>query len=259
MLSEQRYDVILKLLQEKQSITVAEVKELLHTSESTVRRDITALHNVGKLIKVFGGAVAADKNYTSFEPTVAQKAEINKEQKQQVARYAATLIEPDDFIYLDAGTTTGEMLDYILERNVCFVTNAVTHAQRLAARGIRVILVGGELKSPTEAVVGSQAVEMLRQYHFTKGFFGTNGISKKAGFTTPDANEALMKKVAMEQCKIRYVLGDHSKFGEIRSVTFAPFSLANIVTDKKPEGYEECQNITEVIGAGDANPETAKK
>ena len=56
MLTEQRYEVILKLLEEKNSITVAEVKDLLNTSESTVRRDITALHNAGKLVKVFGGA-----------------------------------------------------------------------------------------------------------------------------------------------------------------------------------------------------------
>ena len=58
MLTEQRYEIILKLLEEKNSITVAEVKDLLNTSESTVRRDITALHNAGKLVKVFGGAVA---------------------------------------------------------------------------------------------------------------------------------------------------------------------------------------------------------
>ena len=60
MLTEQRYEVILKLLEEKNSITVSEVKDLLNTSESTVRRDITALHNAGKLVKVFGGAVACD-------------------------------------------------------------------------------------------------------------------------------------------------------------------------------------------------------
>ena len=54
MLTEQRYEQILKLLEKEGSITVTEVKELLDTSESTVRRDITALHNAGKLVKVFG-------------------------------------------------------------------------------------------------------------------------------------------------------------------------------------------------------------
>ena len=63
MLTEQRYEIILKLLEEKNSITVAEVKDLLNTSESTVRRDITALHNAGKLVKVFGGAVLPERRY----------------------------------------------------------------------------------------------------------------------------------------------------------------------------------------------------
>lgn len=243
MLSEQRYDVILKLLEEKKSVTVTELKELLNTSESTVRRDISALHNAGRLVKVFGGAVASDRNYITQEPTVAQKSEVFKEEKHLLARYAASMIGAEEFIYIDAGTTTGCMIDYIVEERAVFVTNAVVHAQKLAAKGLRVILIGGELKNSTEALVGSQAVELLRQYHFTKGFFGTNGISKKAGFTTPDANEALTKKAAMEQCQNCYVLSDHSKFGEISAVTFAPFQGAKILTDSLPEGYGDCGNI----------------
>ena len=77
MLTEQRYEQILKLLEKEGSITVTEVKELLNISESTVRRDITALHNAGKLVKVFGGAVASDHVVTPQEPTVAQKITVH--------------------------------------------------------------------------------------------------------------------------------------------------------------------------------------
>ena len=125
MLTEQRYDIILKLLEEKNSITVAEVKELLNTSESTVRRDITALHNAGKLVKVFGGAVACDRTIVTHEPTVEQKAAVNVEAKQLVAARAAALIQPEDFVYLDAGTTTASMLSFLTEKSAIFVTNAV--------------------------------------------------------------------------------------------------------------------------------------
>lgn len=243
MLTEQRYDLILKLLEEKKSITVTEVKELLHTSESTVRRDITALHNAGRLVKVFGGAVASDASYITQEPTVAQKSGVNQEEKAAVARYAASLIEPEDFIYLDAGTTTGYMLDYITEKSAVFVTNAVAHAQKLAALGFKVFLVGGELKSSTEAVVGSQAVLILQEYHFSKGFFGTNGISRTGGLTTPDRNEALIKKTALGQCQKGFLLCDHSKFGNVSSVTFAPLRGVTVLTDSRPEEYKDCDNI----------------
>lgn len=134
-------------------------------------------------------------------------------------------------------------LEFFCDKDITVVTNAVAHAQRLAQAGVKVRLVGGELKSSTEAVVGSEAMQTLRKYHFTKGFFGTNGVTKKAGFTTPDANEAMVKKTAIEQCQKKYVLCDHSKFGEVSSVTFLAFTGADVITDRIAEGYQDCGNI----------------
>ena len=243
MLSEHRQEMILKILQERRSITVTDLAELLGISESTARRDITTMDKAGRLVKVFGGAVAADNVYLSSEPTVAQKNEVYKEEKIQIARYAASLIEPQDFVYLDAGTTTGYMLDFIKEKTATFVTNAVSHAQRLSADGMRVLLIGGELKSSTEAVIGTTAVLTLQNYHFTKGFFGANGISRTAGFTTPDEREALVKQTAMKQCASAYVLCDHSKFNMVSSVTFASFSDAVILTNEKPDDFKDARDI----------------
>lgn len=243
MLTKQRQEVILERLEKKGSITVTEIKELLKISESTIRRDITALHKEGKLIKVFGGAVASEQRVTTHEYTVAQKSEMNREEKRRIAEYAARLIGSQDFVYLDAGTTTGYMLDYLGKSGAVFVTNAVSHARHLALQGGRVILVGGELKGATEAVIGSQAMWTLRNYHFTKGFFGSNGITKTSGCTTPDEREALVKSAALGQCKEYYVLCDSTKFGQISSVTFAPFAGTNFLTEKMPEGYEECGNV----------------
>ena len=136
MLTEQRFDIILKLLEERKSVTVTELRELLDASESTVRRDITTLDKAGKLTRVFGGAVALNHKVTAYEPTVAQKSELNKEEKKKIAKYAASLITPDDFVYLDAGTTTGLMLEYLAGVRAAFVTNAVSHAQTLAKTGL---------------------------------------------------------------------------------------------------------------------------
>lgn len=246
MLTEQRYEIILGMLEEQRSVTVTELKELLDTSESTVRRDITALDKAGKLTKVFGGAVALDHTVTAYEPTVAQKSELNRKEKQKIAEYAVRLIEPDDLVYLDAGTTTDLMLEYLEGTKASFVTNAVSHAQRLAKMGIHVFLIGGELKSSTEAVVGSQAIKMLSMYHFTKGFFGTNGITRREGFTTPDTNEALVKEMAIRQCRAAYILADQSKFGQVSSVTFGNFADLQILTEEIPEEYKESRNILKV-------------
>ncbi len=243
MLSEQRHKMILKLLYQNKSITVTELTKILNISESTARRDITELDKAGKLVKVFGGAMVSDNIYLPTEPTVAQKAEFYKEEKQKIANYAVSLIQPQDFIYLDAGTTTGYMIDFLKEKDITVVTNAVAHAQRLATNEIRVLLLGGTLKGSTEAIVGATTVLMLKDYHFTKGFFGANGISKKAGLTTPDANEALVKKTALQQCKKSYILCDHSKFNVVSSVEFAPLMAGTILTDKKMEEFQDIADI----------------
>lgn len=244
MLTEKRYEMILELLEDKRTITVLELKSLLGASESTIRRDLSALDQAGKLTKVFGGAVANESAFSSFEPSVAQKESINIDEKKKVAKAAASLIEAEGFVYLDAGTTTGYMLDYITEKTATYVTNAVSHAKRLAAAGFRVLLIGGELKGTTEAVVGNQAILTLQSYHFTRAFFGTNGITRKSGFTTPDANEALVKTTALKQAAKSYILADSTKFGNVSSVTFASFEQAEILTDAKvSEKFAGCTNI----------------
>ena len=248
MLTQQRHEIILKLLKEKGSITVTEVRDLLDTSESTVRRDITALDKEGKLEKVFGGAVEAGQKVTAHEYTVAQKNELNCDAKRKIAEYAASLIEPDDFVFLDAGTTTAHMIDFIRATSAVFVTNAVDHARRLASRGFK-----DELKMScagdmwmdcmAKGVNKGRAIRTIQEYHFTKGFFGTNGVTRRSGCTTPDVNEAVIKKTAMEQCRQCYVLCDASKFNSISSVTFADFEKPIFITDRKVPGYEKSKHI----------------
>lgn len=243
MLTEKRHKIILEMLHEKNSITVAEIKERLGISESTIRRDLSALDRAGRLTKVFGGAVALDTASSALELSVSQKLQVNEAEKRQIAKYASTLVQPGDFVYLDAGTTTGYMMEYPMEKSAVFVTNAVDHARRLAVAGYRTLLVGGELRGTTEAIVGAQAVLALQEYHFTVGFFGANGISRRHGCSTPDGNEALVKKTALGQCNITYILADSSKFEEVSSVTFAGYHDVEIITECVPEGYEKYENI----------------
>ena len=247
MLTEQRYEIILKLLQEKGSVTLNELKELLNSSESTIRRDLNALDEEGKLTKVFGGAVLKEQKISSVELSVPQKTQVNAEEKRKIAAYAAGLVEPDDFVYIDAGTTTEAMIDFLTEKSATYVTNAVSHARKLAVAGFKVILIGGELKGTTEAAVGTQAILMLEKMNFHKGFFGTNGVSRNRGFTTPDFNEALVKETAFDHTLKKYVLADSGKFDVISSVTFGEMGEAVILTNQKvPEGFANMENIVQV-------------
>ena len=244
MLTETRQEEILRMLEQKGSVTVQELKDVFGASESTIRRDLNVLHKKGALIKVFGGAVQTESRINTREEEVALRKEQSREEKLRIARYAASLIEPDDFIYLGAGTTTGYMIPYLTERTAMFVTNAVSHALMLAENGFRVILIGGELKAATEAIVGNEAYVNLKKYNFTKGFWGANGVNPMAGFTTPDINEAMIKECAMKHTQRPYVLCDSRKFHQVSPVSFGEFHAAQIITDCMPdETYANYQNL----------------
>jgi DeoR family fructose operon transcriptional repressor len=249
LLVEQRFEEILKIVDEQRSVTVQELMELLDASESTIRRDLTTLHSNGRLIKVHGGAVALGSNYNTKDDYVESRQSLNSDEKRVIAKYAASLIRANDFVYLDAGTTTEYLIDYLEEKNAVFVTNAIAHARKLIKAGCTVYLIGGELKASTEAIVGNEAIMNLNKYNFTKGFFGTNGVSMKIGFTTPDLNEAMVKKAAFVRCSDSYVLCDSSKFNQICPITFAEFSETKIITTNLDDTrYKQCKNILEVNG-----------
>ena len=247
MLSEERHSVILQLLQERKAVTVTEFTKILGISESTIRRDLNTLAGMGKIYKVHGGATVIEEERKTIEENVAEKEVKNVEEKNKIVKYAAGLIRDDDFIYLDAGTTTGKLIDCIKRTKAVFVTNGIFHAKRLTQKGIKVFLLGGELKLSTEAMIGMTALDELKQYNFTKAFLGANGIHEQYGFTTPDPAEAMIKKEVMNRSFMRCVLADSSKFGQISSVSFGNLSQACIVTDQlKNKKYADYTVIREV-------------
>lgn len=245
MLTEERYSKILKILESNGSVTVLDLVKELNISESTIRRDLVALDSTGQLIKVHGGAISKSGVRSSIEEKFIHKKELNLEAKKKIGKYAAELIKTDDFVYIDAGTTTECIIDSIKTKDATFITNAIGHARLLAERGFKVYVLGGEFKPTTEAIVGEEALASLDKYNFTKGFFGTNGISVKQGFTTPDLKEALVKQKAMENCKDVYVLADDSKFSKISNVSFGSFNKAHVITTKLTQDiYKKYDNIT---------------
>ena len=246
MLNEQRRLEILDIVNENKSVTTQELVEKLGVSEATIRRDIVLLSGEGKLVKVFGGAVAVRDSVNPNEISVVMRESINRDAKLQIARYAASLIMPGDYVYIDSGSTTEFMIGFINERKATYVTNAFSHASNLARKGMKVLLVGGELKENTEAIVGADAILHIQKYHFSRAFFGTDGIDLKQGFTTTDVREALIKRVAIQNTKAgeRYILADHDKFGEVSAVTFSDFSGTVTLTDKYPgETYRKKMEI----------------
>lgn len=231
MIANERYFKILELLNQKQSITINEMTKLLNTSESTIRRDLTVLHNQKKLIKVHGGAISNQNLYISGEQSLTDKKLICQNEKKDIAKKATEFISPNDFVYIDAGTTTYQMVHFIKEKSATYMTNSINIATYLTENDFNVFIVGGQIKSTTQAIIGCFAKDYIQNFNFNVGFFGTNGISIQNGYTTPDIEEASIKKIAMSKCGKRFVLSDNSKFDLVSSVTFGDLKNATIITN----------------------------
>lgn len=232
MLTEERHARIFDLVNRKNSITLTDICEELDISESTARRDLKEMAEKGLLTRVHGGALSNRDNFLSIEADVEERLGICREEKRAIGEYAASLVDEGDFVFIDAGTTTEYMIDALTVKDVTFVTNAFVHALRLAKRGYKVLVPEGEVKTTTEAIVGAECVECLSKYNFTKSFIGANGISLKAGITTPDKAEAVVKKTVVENTDRTYILADHTKFDVVTAITFTKQSDVSVITDR---------------------------
>jgi len=172
------------------------------------------------------------------EPAVAERAEHMAAEKSRIAEAAlAQLPDDDGTVLLDAGTTTGALVErFPTDRRLTVVTNAVPHALRLAALpALTVIVVGGRLRARTLATVDKFAVETVRDLRVDVAYVATNGISER-GCSTPDPAEAAVKRALVAAADRVVLLADHSKFGEEHFVRFAELSdLDVVVTDDRTD------------------------
>ncbi|HLR20182.1 MAG TPA: DeoR/GlpR family DNA-binding transcription regulator [Staphylococcus sp.] len=231
MITEKRHELILAELSQKDFLTLQELIDRTGSSASTVRRDLSKLQQMGKLKRIHGGATLNQSSL--LEPNLADKRSTNLREKQEIGRLAASQIDDNDCIFLDAGSTTLEMIPYISAHDIVVVTNGLTHVEELLKQGIKTLILGGEVKSTTFATIGASALKTLNRYRFDKVFLGMNGIDVKYGLTTPDEQEAIIKQHAMELGTQVYVLVDHAKFEKVYFAHVPVQENVSIITSQK--------------------------
>lgn len=245
-MQQKRLDKILQLTNARGYITNAELVELLDSSESTIRRDLTLLDKNNQLRRVHGGATSLDRYY-KYDLDIEVRQEQNIDEKRTIAQYAAQLIQANDFVFIDAGSTTEMMIPFITEKNAIYVTNAYAQVKKLAEKGLEAYIIGGRYKAASEANVGQQTMLELERYNFTIGFLGANGIDAATGFSTPEMAEAAVKRKAVEQCERCYVLMDSGKLEHSSNINFAKMSEAVLITTKiHNQALKKCKNIIEI-------------
>ncbi|CAM3927046.1 DeoR/GlpR family DNA-binding transcription regulator [Alkalicoccus chagannorensis] len=233
MLTFERQEAILQLLELQKVAKLSELTQATGASESTIRRDLSELEKQKKIKRIHGGASLPTRK--TDEPSLQDKEFSFTEAKQAIGRLAAGLIKDGDSIFVDAGSSTAAILPWIQARRITIVTNGLNIAAAAADNDFTTYVLGGYVKSGTRAFIGRAAVEALEQYRFDKAFLGTNGVDADFGYSTPDPEEASIKQLALRQAQEGYVLADASKLDQTSFSHIARLEEAVLLTEMSAE------------------------
>lgn len=227
---------IISTINSKGYASYHELSDILNCSESTVRRAVNELSNQGKLIKERGGASSLIiGDFFTSDQNLLTRDRIDAPIKKKLALKALSLIEDDMTIYIDAGSSTLYLARELTNTNITVVTNSFTIAKLLTEKHINTILIGGQIKLRTDAAIGPLAVDALSKFTFNYGFFGANGVTPEKGFSTPDLEEAHIKKVAIKNSLKSVFLVNSTKFNKNSIVSFSDLTDKIIITNFQDE------------------------
>ena len=236
-----RQQQILEFIKEKGSVSLSEGVKGIGISESTIRRDLKELEQQGFVDLYRGGGICVKGGEIELE--LDEKMVLHKEEKDRIARYAASLVYPHDVIFLDPSSANHLMIDYLPTDNITVVTNSIAHINKLVKRQITCLLIGGEIKRTTSSCIGPIAEDTIANLRFSKCFLGANGMSVKYGLTNHDVRERIIKRVAIASSVATYFLVDASKYGTIAKCKVADIDEYAIITDRAITEMEGMENI----------------
>lgn len=201
-----------QIVKSRHAVRVEDLREALGVSTATIRRDLHELEEEGEIRRVHGGAVSVEQR--PIEARFEAKAAKHPEAKRRIAERAAAMVRPDSKIYIDAGSTCLELARLLAaRRDITVVTNSLPAINELAGQGPRLIVIGGELRPLSQALVGPLSTRILDELYLDHAFVGTFSLSLEAGLTTTDPAEAFTKEHVLGHAREAVLLVDGSKIG----------------------------------------------
>ncbi len=234
MYAEERQQAIARLVTQRGRMSVNQLASEYDVTTETVRRDLSTLERLGLVRRVHGGVVPPS-SLSLIESGIRERDQVNTETKERIARAAFDRLPlAGGTILLDAGSTTVRLATLLPpDRELTVITHAVPIAARLAGLPhLDLRLLPGRVRPTTQAAVGADTVEALSHLRVDVAFLGTNGITAEHGLTTPDPDEAAVKRAIVACGRVVIALADASKLGVETAVRFAtPADIDVLITD----------------------------
>lgn len=236
-----RLQNIEKYIHSRKNVTLDELCLKFDVSKNTIRRDINQIMGKGSIEKVYGG-VASTTELIPFE----NRGSKHLSEKYSIARCAAACIEENDLVFIDSGTTTRHMTDFLPhDITLTILTNSLDIINGAAQlTGVNLLVIGDTFKQKTKSFVGMDSLRALDKYNVNKAFMAATGVSMSHGLTNSDLLEYEIKKAISEKTEKLILLADPSKFNKSTLLTYAPLEKVDMIicSEPLPENYQSfCQ------------------
>lgn len=231
-LREDRLERIAALLAGQSHLKLSAIAADLGVSEMTIRRDVT---ESGGRFACLGGHVIGAQNDVAGDYVLEKENDQHAAAKSAACARAVKLIDEDDTIFIDCGTTTPHLAALIpADMRLTAICYSLNVAEILSRRpNVRMILLGGLFHPGAASFSGEPALEQLRRISINKAFISAGGVHETRGVTCSHFHEVPVKQAAIERAVESYLVVDTSKFGKVRAAHFAePGTFTAIVSDR---------------------------
>ncbi|AXI10500.1 DeoR/GlpR transcriptional regulator [Oceanobacillus zhaokaii] len=238
MLKTKRLDLIQEYIIENGSVSLDELVEKFEVSKNTIRNDVQTLVETGDFKKIYGGVTV---DIPSVTVPFRERQIRNQSEKLLISKMAAEYVEDGDIIFIDSGTTTVGMVDYIKDKELTIITNNIDFIVRaLPYEKLNIYSTGGMVERKTNSLTSAENDEIIASYNINKAFLASTGLSIKNGVTNSLPIESGMKRKVVKRSAEVFLLVDESKFDKASLTTYCNLDeIDYLVTNKIPEEYSQ--------------------
>jgi DeoR family myo-inositol catabolism operon transcriptional repressor len=249
MLKTQRIKQIHEYVLEHHTVSLDELVDIFKVSKNTIRRDVQELVDSGRLKKVYGGVSANRMKLESFHNRKVR----NQIHKKEIAEKAASFVENGDVVFIDSGTTTLGMIEFLKNKEITVITNNLDFIiHSIPYENVNIISTGGILERKTKSFANFMTNELLKAHNINRAFMASSGISLVNGVTNSSPLETKIKQNVVKKSSEVYLLVDHHKFDQLGMMTYCELNeIDYLITNQTPnedyQNYFKVHNIDLVI------------
>lgn len=234
MFAHERHEKIVSLLERHRRMEVHALRDILGVSAATLRRDLTHLGRNDRVVRVHGGVF--HPSAMTGEPSFGQKASMSVKPKRAIAEAVAATIDSRATVFIDSGTTCLEAGRLLRGRaDLTIITNSLPLIASYEQFRARLIVLGGEMRNVSGALVGDLALAALDRLRADVALIGASGLHADDGVGTTELLETAVKREWLARSRRKVLLADASKWSQTTLVSFARWDeFDEFYTDKKP-------------------------